>query len=123
MKPIKLQLFSEVRSCKNCLFSWEGFASSFSRGHLVLSMAKKPFLFVPDDILYEFPKDIEVDFETLFEERGFLSIDRCPKCHSTELFGESCSSDSIQSVDARMVEANDTVLIGNAVKLVDWPEL
>ncbi len=81
----KLKLFKETLSCQDCLYSWEGLAHGFSRGHSVLIKEKK-ILLISDDIWYSFPKGTDFDMDSIFAKHGWRPIESCPKCLSKNIF-------------------------------------
>jgi len=102
----ELRLFKQVLSCKKCLFSWEGYAHGFSRGHSVL-IRDNDILFIPDDIWYLFPKDTDFDIERLFFKIGYRGLESCPKCRSTELFPPAYDQNTLDTVNCSEVQRKD----------------
>lgn len=93
-----LRLFQETLSCRDCLYSWEGYAHGFSRGHSVL-IKKARIIFIADDIWYTFPKGTDFDIEAPFIELGWRPIESCPKCGSRNLFPPAYDTKSMVDVD------------------------
>lgn len=88
---INLELFEGQICCKKCTHSWIGFSLFSSRGHMVLKKDNR-FVFVADDMWYGFPKGTYFNIETIFEERGWFTINRCPICHFGHVEGNSCTN-------------------------------
>ena len=114
----KLILFKEILSCKECLYSWEGYIHGFSRGHCVLEK-KGRFTFVPDDIWYLFPEGTDFDIELIFRKLGWRSIESCPKCKSNNIFPPIYDVSTCEEVDCEIVERKDFELLAGEWSLIE----
>lgn len=85
---IKIELFEGQICCTKCTYFSKGFSLFSSRGHIVFKRDNR-FVFVPDDMWYGFTKGTYFDIETIFEERGWFAINRCPTCHFGHIEGTS----------------------------------
>jgi len=111
-----MKLFYEVISCKKCLYSWEGLAHGFSRGHSVLKK-ENDIIFIPDDLGYFFPKSAHLDFEKEIKEKGWKDLESCPKCGSKDLFPLKYDHDSMKDIECILLEKDDFEVIENEVRL------
>lgn len=94
----QLSLFKEILSCQNCLYSWEGYAHGFSRGHIIL-IKNQRLLSIADDIWYLFPNGTNFDIEAPFVELGWRPLESCPKCRSLNLFPLKYDSNKMVTVE------------------------
>jgi hypothetical protein len=93
-----MKLFSETLSCTECLFSWEGYAHGFGRGHSVLTKNAQIIL-VPDDLAYCFPDAKNYEYVQLFRKDGWRDLESCHKCGSRKLFPPVYDPQSMAEVD------------------------
>ena len=114
----KLKLFKEILSCKSCLYSWEGYAHGFSRGHSVLEKSGR-VLFIADDIWYLFPEGTSFDIDALFFNLGWRQIESCPKCKSIDLFPPLYTQESSVDIECLSVERRDFVFANEQWVLSD----
>ncbi|GAB2492868.1 hypothetical protein [Arenimonas alkanexedens] len=80
-----LRLFREVQSCQDCLFSWDGYAHGFARGHTVLEKEGR-IAFAADDLGYFIPRGDHIEIESQLTAIGWHRLESCPKCGSGSLF-------------------------------------
>jgi hypothetical protein len=106
MREIYIELFKEIRSCQDCLYSWDGFSSGFARGHSIL-VKNNLLIFISDDINYQFPNNENINLDQIFRLEGFISLDECPKCKSKKLFPEINDNESKTDVKIYDVEFSD----------------
>jgi hypothetical protein len=76
-----INLFEGEICCESCGNSWSSYSHGFSRGHIIFNKENR-FILVCDDICYGFPSGTSFDIESIFEKRGWLSLSRCPICHT-----------------------------------------
>jgi hypothetical protein len=79
-----IRLFRENRICDACWFSCDTYDHGFARGHTVL-IRNERCLFIPDDIWYSFPQNVQFDMASLFIKLGWRELESCPKCGSQRL--------------------------------------
>lgn len=103
-----MKLFCETLSCTECLFSWEGFAHGYSRGHSLLTKNAQ-ILFVADDLAYCFPDADNHEYVQLFREEGWRDLESCPKCGSRNLSPPACDQQSVAEVDCIHIDEHDLV--------------
>ena len=111
-----IKLFSETLSCTECLFSWEGYAHGFSRGHSVLTKNNQ-ILFIPDDLAYCFPDAGNYEYGDLFRDAGWRDLESCPKCGSRKLFPPAYDPHSMTDVGCLHIDQHDLVEVAGAWSL------
>jgi hypothetical protein len=116
MRKLEIELFKEIRSCKDCLYSWDSHTTGFCRGHSVLFKGKS-CIFIPDDIYYGFPENIKIDLDQFFIDIGFSSISLCPKCSSENLFPEILALETKIEIEAFGIEVSDFDIDGENIRL------
>lgn len=102
----KLTLFREVQSCQDCLFSWEGYAHGFSRGHTVMEKGER-VVFAPDDLGYLVPRGEHIEIESQLTGLGWHQLESCPRCGSRRLFPLEYSANSQVDVECDEVTGED----------------
>jgi len=101
-----LRLFREVQSCQECLFSWEGYAHGFSRGHSVLEKDDR-VAFAADDLGYLIPRGEHIEIESQLKAMGWHQLECCPKCGSRKLFPLEYKDETAVEISCLEVQRGD----------------
>lgn len=101
-----ITLFYEVQSCQKCLYSWEGYAHGFSRGHSILEK-NNTIAFAPDDLGYLVPRGEHIEIEEQLKSLGWHQLETCPRCGSRSLFPLTYSQESCKVVECIEVKRED----------------
>jgi hypothetical protein len=116
VKMSTLRLFREVQSCQDCLFSWEGYAHGFARGHTVLEKDGR-IAFAADDLGYLIPRGDHIEIESQLTAIGWHRLECCPKCGSRKLFPLHYDSETTMDVQCIEVRREDLEKHGDWWKL------
>ncbi len=105
-------------SCQDCLFSWEGYAHGFTRGHSVLTKGDR-ILFIPDDIWYSFPIGTDFDIEVLFSDLGWRPLESCPKCNSKKIFPPVYDENTAETIECQTINCENFEKVNSDWKLTE----
>jgi len=113
-----LQLFREIQSCQDCLFSWEGYSHGFSRGHTVLEKGGR-IVFAADDLGYLVPRGEHVEIEEQLKSLGWHQLETCPKCGSRKLFPLEYPEETLAEVECVEIQRSDLEKVNNLWQVSD----
>lgn len=101
-----IRLFYEIQSCQDCLYSWEGYAHGFSRGHSVFEKSDV-IAFAPDDLGYFIPRGERIEIDAQLKALGWHHLETCPNCSSRCLFPLRYSQESCKEIECIEVQQED----------------